>query len=187
MLRQADRHRVLVFIVAFNAEHTIQHVLRRIPASLKAHDTHILVIDDSSRDHTFTRAAEPAAVDRFVQHDLDHPRMPVDPGDFDDVLLLDVIEHLSSPEAFVEQLRRSRTGPREPVVIVSTGNVAFVVVRLMLFFGCFNYGPRGILDLSHRRLFTFSTLRALFRQAGFQIDETRGLPFRSRSCSATTG
>ena len=50
--------RVLIFIVAYNAERTIQDVLRRIPASLSAYGTEILIIDDSSRDGTFERARE---------------------------------------------------------------------------------------------------------------------------------
>ncbi len=50
------KRRILVFIVAYNAERTLESVIRRIPAALAAHDTHILVIDDSSRDRTFERA-----------------------------------------------------------------------------------------------------------------------------------
>ena len=44
-------------------------------------------------------------LDRFVLHDLNDGFPPIDAGDCDIVLLLDVIEHLASPEAFVEQLR----------------------------------------------------------------------------------
>ena len=47
------RKRVLVFIVAYNAERTVQNVIRRIPPSLAEHETEILIIDDSSRDSTF--------------------------------------------------------------------------------------------------------------------------------------
>ena len=32
----------------------------------------------------------------------------------------------------------------------------------MLLFGQFNYGKRGILDLTHTRLFTFESFRRLF-------------------------
>ena len=46
----------------------------------------------------------------------------------------------------------------------------------MLLLGFFNYGSRGILDLTHTRLFTFSTLESLFRQAGYQIEEVKGVP-----------
>ena len=54
----------------------------------------------------------------------------------------------------------------ETKLVVSTGNVAFIVVRLMVLVGQFNYGRRGILDLTHARLFTFGTFRRLF---AFQI------------------
>ncbi len=37
----------------------------------------------------------------------------------------------------------------------------------MLALGQFNYGPRGILDMTHTRLFTKRTIERLFRQAGF--------------------
>src|SRR6185437_432194 len=48
--------RILIFVVAYNAERTIEKVVSRIPASLSQYDTEILVIDDCSRDQTFARA-----------------------------------------------------------------------------------------------------------------------------------
>ena len=49
--------RLLVFIVAYNAEQTIESVLRRIPESLLEHyDVDVLIIDDSSKDETFRRS-----------------------------------------------------------------------------------------------------------------------------------
>lgn len=45
--------RLLVFIVAYNAETTIEKVLSRIPASLHSDDVEVLIIDDSSKDDTF--------------------------------------------------------------------------------------------------------------------------------------
>jgi hypothetical protein len=39
--------------------------------------------------------------------------------------------------------------------------------------GHFNYGRRGILDLTHTRLFTVSSFRRLLRNAGFRIDSVR--------------
>ncbi len=44
--------RLLIFIVAYNAETTIEKVLSRIPQSLPGEDVEILIIDDSSRDDT---------------------------------------------------------------------------------------------------------------------------------------
>ncbi|MFN2509166.1 MAG: glycosyltransferase [Chthoniobacterales bacterium] len=45
--------RVLIFIVAYNAETTIAKVLSRIPAALHTPDVEVLIIDDSSQDDTF--------------------------------------------------------------------------------------------------------------------------------------
>jgi len=112
----------------------------------------------------------------FILADLNSGEIPVDAGAFDYVLLLDILEHLRSPETFVESLRNSRRQARDVRVIVSTGNVAFFITRFMLLSGFFNYGARGILDLTHTRLFTFATLRKLFEQANYRIEEMRGIP-----------
>src|SRR5262245_58357786 len=48
------RPRVLIFVVAYNAETTLAGVLSRIPHSLaEEYQTEVLVIDDASTDHTF--------------------------------------------------------------------------------------------------------------------------------------
>ena len=113
---------------------------------------------------------------KFIQTDLNSAKFPVDAGEFQYILLLDIIEHLRSPEEFVEALRNSRKQTEETRVIVSTGNIAFIVTRLMLLLGQFRYGSRGILDLTHTRLFTFATFAALFEQAGYDVEEVRGVP-----------
>jgi hypothetical protein len=46
----------------------------------------------------------------------------------------------------------------------------------MLLLGFFHYGARGILDLTHTRLFTFATLRKLFEQANYRVEEIQGIP-----------
>jgi len=120
--------------------------------------------------------APDAGLERFVRCDLNNSDFPLDAGDFDYILLLDIVEHLRSPERFVDSLRESRKTDRPVEVILSTGNIGFVVTRLALLMGCFNYGTRGILDLTHTRLFTFRTARALMEQSGYQVTEVRGIP-----------
>jgi hypothetical protein len=46
----------------------------------------------------------------------------------------------------------------------------------MLLIGQFNYGKRGILDMTHTRLFTFTSLRRLLEQNGFRIVAMKGVP-----------
>src|SRR4051812_21727726 len=45
--------RILIFVVAYNAERTINSVLDRIPESLRSRNVEVLIIDDSSKDRTF--------------------------------------------------------------------------------------------------------------------------------------
>jgi glycosyltransferase involved in cell wall biosynthesis len=115
-------------------------------------------------------------LDRFIRHDLNNGFPPVDPHEYDFILLLDVIEHLSSPEAFVDDLRTALKLAPAVGILVSTANIGFAVNRLMHLVGQFNYGKRGILDLTHSRLFTFSSFRRLFEQGGFRVRQIRGIP-----------
>jgi hypothetical protein len=115
-------------------------------------------------------------LDEFHLRDLNQGLPDLRWQEFDYVLMLDVIEHLRSPEEFVIALRRQLSGNPKVKLLVSTGNIGFLVVRLMLLLGKFNYGSKGILDKTHTRLFTFATFRKLFEQNGFEVLETRGVP-----------
>jgi hypothetical protein len=48
-------------------------------------------------------------------------------------------------------------------------------MRLSLLAGRFEYGKRGILDLTHTRLFTFATLRRALTAAGFDVGRAEGI------------
>lgn len=85
-------------------------------------------------------------------------------------------EHLRSQERLLDTLRRARRTGNEVTVIFSTGNIAFLVTRLGLALGWFNYGVPGILDLTPARLFTFRTARNLFEQSGYMVEDIRGVP-----------
>ena len=56
--------RILIFVVAYEAESTLETVLARVPDSVFAHDTEVLVIDDSSRDRTFDVGVRSAKASR---------------------------------------------------------------------------------------------------------------------------
>jgi len=70
------------------------------------------------------------------------------PGErFDYILALDVIEHLAAPQDFLDELRAlaARMGAQ---VILTTANIGFIIMRLSLLLGRFEYGKRGILEAS---------------------------------------
>lgn len=90
---------------------------------------------------------------------------------FNAVFALDILEHLKSPERSASQI----FSVMEPggKLYASTGNVSYWIIRGIHILGHFNYGRRGILDLTHTRLFTVKSFKRLLRNAGFRIDSVR--------------
>ena len=130
--------------------------------ALKRKGCHVTAID----------IAPPAAdfsADKFIKHDLDQLPLPVQVNDYDYLLALDIFGHLREPEKFIESLHEGMTSGAEIKLIATAGNIGFLLNRLQLLFGVFNYGKRGILDRSHTRLFTFSSFRRLFEESGFHV------------------
>jgi len=112
----------------------------------------------------------------FYQCDLNYEELPINPGDYDYILMHDMLEHLAKPEIFLEKIKVACSFSPDAMIIASTGNIAFFTMRVMLLLGQFNYGKRGILDLTHTRLFTFKTFKRLFEQAGFDVIHMEGIP-----------
>ncbi len=131
-------------------------------------------------------AHEPLAamMSEFHQLDLERDVPPVDPLGFDCVLLLDLLEHVADPEGFLLSLRHRSSASwngKPPLVIISTPNVAFAAVRMNLLLGRFSYAERGILDITHKRLFTRSSLMTALQDCGYKIERVFavGAPFQA--------
>lgn len=166
-MRHESKPRLLVFVIAYCAEETLKSVLEQIPRLLfEDYHCEVLVVDDASHDRTHEILA-------FTQDLDEEPAFHV--KEYEYLLLLDVIEHLKSPERFLERLR-TQFDYSPKIVILSTPNIAFVVQRAMLALGQFNYGKAGILDRTHTRLFTFRSLGQLLADTGFRIRQIRGVP-----------
>ena len=111
--------------------------------------------------------AEPVALDLDDDFDttLGHRR-------YDAVLALDLIEHLRRPEEGAQKI--AAILKPAGLLYASTGNIAYFPLRASLLAGQFNYGKRGILDLTHTRLFTIYSFKKLLSNSGFSIKEVRG-------------
>jgi hypothetical protein len=83
------------------------------------------------------------------------------------VVLADVLEHLPDPAALLRDLKNALTD--EGLLIASVPNVAHWSVRRNLAFGRFDYEPSGIMDATHLRWFTRSTLTHLVESCGFDV------------------
>ncbi len=140
-----------------------------ISAALRAKGCRVIGVDQFPPPHA-------DAFDEFFVADLNSRLLPCPLRDIQVVLLLDIIEHLNAPEDFCDRLRLAAQENLEVKVVISTGNIGFIVTRLMLLLGQFNYSKRGILDLTHTRLFTFGSLRRLLQEAGFVVEKECGIP-----------
>lgn len=123
----------------------------------------------------FVPANSDAANVEFHHWDLDSNLLPVDVAQFDQIFMLDIIEHLKDPESFMEAIRAATAGHRQEIIL-TTANIGFFINRFMLLIGQFNYGRKGILDRTHTRLFTFNSLRELMEQTGYKLVEIKGIP-----------
>jgi len=93
---------------------------------------------------------------------------------FDYVVLGDVIEHLKNPEAALHKILRTlKPGGK---VVACVPNVANLYVRFKLMLGKFDYEPKGIMDTTHLRFFTLSSLHTLLQHVGLEIEDTQVTP-----------
>lgn len=89
---------------------------------------------------------------------------------FDLVLLLDVLEHMSNPELFLQNLTQYLNPGA--TLLVSVPNIAHWSVRFSLLFGFFEPKERGILDRTHLQWFTTSRIRRMLAGIpGMRIEE----------------
>lgn len=103
---------------------------------------------------------------RLVVGDVEQTDLAEAFGDerFDVIVFGDVLEHLVDPLAVLRSAGRLLADRGS--VVASIPNVAHGSVRLALLAGRFDYQPLGLLDSTHLRFFTRSSIEALFRDAG---------------------
>lgn len=139
-----------------------------VAAELKKKDCNITGIDNFNLEDT-------SIFENYYKENLDFPIFDFPMEDFDTLIMLDIIEHIGDPEALMDFLRFKMV-MNQPKIIMTTPNIAFIIMRLQLLFGNFNYGKKGILDKTHKRLFTFSSMERFIDQTGYIITKTAGIP-----------
>lgn len=90
------------------------------------------------------------------------------PAAYDFIICADVLEHLFSPEAVLEQLPALLVPGGK--VIVSIPNVGYAGVILDLIEGGFQYREEGILDRTHIRFFTRGSFEGFLSTAGYEVE-----------------
>ncbi len=88
---------------------------------------------------------------------------------FEIIIMADVLEHLKNPLYVLNHFKKFLA--KNGLIIVSTGNVANIWIRLNLLFGCFDYTNRGIIDKTHTHLYTLKTFKKLVQEANFMVNK----------------
>lgn len=86
---------------------------------------------------------------------------------YDCIIFADILEHLVSPWAVLKKFASVLTD--DGVVIASIPNVAHFWILKNLEQGLFRYEPAGLLDITHLRFFTRTSIFQLFYTAGLKI------------------
>jgi 2-polyprenyl-3-methyl-5-hydroxy-6-metoxy-1,4-benzoquinol methylase len=93
---------------------------------------------------------------------------------FDVVAFNDVLEHVSDPSRMLNEARSLLVG--EGRVIASIPNVRHLsVVWPLIRRGSWQYDEFGLLDRTHLRFFTKSSMRDLFEDAGWRVESIVGV------------
>jgi len=93
---------------------------------------------------------------------------------YDTLIFADILEHLVSPWRTLKKFTSSLTD--NGTIIASIPNVAHPWILNNLKQGIFRYEPAGILDITHLRFFTKTSLFQLFYSAGLKITNIRPYP-----------
>lgn len=88
------------------------------------------------------------------------------------VIFGDVLEHLYNPWEVINELKRVLK--KNGQIIASIPNINHISILKRLLAGNWEYENSGLLDKTHLRFFSYSTIENLFKSAGFDIiDVTR--------------
>lgn len=95
-------------------------------------------------------------------------------GRIDTVLLLDVLEHLYNPWQFLAELKKRL--PDDCRLVASIPNAFNIQLLDELASGHWQYGPWGLLDITHIRFFTEAEMIRLFHDTGFSVAHIGDIP-----------
>ena len=102
------------------------------------------------------------------------PALDLGPVSFDCIVFNDVLEHMTAPWEALQ--RGAKLLTPQGVVVASIPNIRhFSVVWDLAVHGKWEYQEAGILDETHFRFFTKSSIRAFFEKQGYAIHRCEGI------------
>lgn len=136
---------------------------------------HLKLCEKTVGIELFEQAAQNARTraDEVHHLDIEKDELPSDLGQFDLILILDVLEHLIDPWAVLHRIQSSHLKPGGKIIISLPNARHFTCVIPLLLNGDFNYQERGILDKTHLRFFTRKSGIKMLHDAGLSIEKVK--------------
>ena len=100
---------------------------------------------------------------------------------FDSIIFSDVLEHLVDPYMIIDLVKDKLSKNGE--IIASIPNVRHWSVLKELLEGKWEYQDAGILDRTHLRFFTKSSIIEMFQNSGYKVNEIRATQFGENTIS----
>lgn len=94
---------------------------------------------------------------------------------FDIVIMAEVLEHVFNPVGVLKKIRRILK--EEGSLIITTPNFMTWTNRARFIFGNFKYQDQGMFDFGHIRWFTYSYLKKVLTDSGFDIAKEEHIIF----------
>lgn len=122
-------------------------------------------------------------LDKVINKDATKALIDLPDKYFDSIFFLDILEHLVDPYSLLEDCKKKLTD--EGAVIASIPNIRYYrALKNYVFKGMWEYKDQGIMDITHLRFFTHSSLVKMFKELGYKdvvitgIHETKSNGFK---------
>ena len=99
-------------------------------------------------------------------NDID--RLRIENQTYDYIVFGDVLEHLLYPERVLRFFLNYLA--EDGKIMISLPNIGFILYRLKLLLGIFDYEELGVMDKTHVRFYTFKSMKELFSRVGLEIE-----------------
>jgi len=133
-------------------------------------------------------ARQNSDLDVVITGDFEQVQLNYPPGSFDLIVASHVLEHFKDPWDIVRRLRGFLSSRGQ--FIGALPNLRHIKISLpLLLSGKFEYVDEGILDWTHTKFFTKSTIRDLLKTSGFAVQkiEPEFMPKAALASNATLG
>ncbi len=107
-------------------------------------------------------------LDDVICADISSTDLAFEEKSFDVILCLDVLEHLVDPWSVLTKLKQYLRD--DGVLITSIPTIAYAPVILNLLRKRFVYEQSGVMDKTHLRWFTLSSMKEMFASSGFSVE-----------------